>query len=139
MRKITKILVCAAVVATIGTGSLFAKGKGGMGGHDGRDGFGKMKGVNVTTDADGNTTITRSYDLMGQVSAVDEKGGTVTIQDLDGKKTVLAVNPFTRIRIYDSNSDKTISDIKKGDWIMYSLYNTETENKVASRIIVKNN
>jgi len=136
MEKMTKLLVCAACVAAIGTGSLFAKGKGGMGGHDGRDGFGRM---NVTTDANGNTTITRPYDLMGQVSAVDEKAGTVTIQDLDGKKIVLSVNPFTCIRLYDSRSDKTISDIKKGDWIMYSLFNTETENKVASRIIVKNN
>jgi len=139
MRKITKLLVCAACIAVIGTGSLFAKGKGGMGGHGGRDGFGRMKGMNVTTDADGKTTIVRAADLMGQVSAVDEKNGTVTIQDLDGKKTVLSVNPFTCIRLYDSRTDKTISDIKKGDWIMYSLFNTETENKVASRIIVKNN
>ncbi len=136
MKKITKFLVCAACVAVIGTGSLFAKGKGGMGGHGGHDGLGKFT---VTTDADGKATVVRATDLMGQVNAVDEKNGTVTIQDLDGKKIVVSVNPFTRIRLYDSTSDKTISDIKKGDWIMYSLFNTETETKVASRIIVKTN
>lgn len=134
MKKGTKILVCAACVAMLGTGSLFAKGRDGMGGKGGHDGFGKMY---RTTDAAGNIVAVRPNTLMGQVKSVDENTGTVKLADLDGREIVITVNPFTRIRLDDSTSDKTISDIKAGNWVMYSLYNTETQVKVADRIVVK--
>lgn len=129
MKRFTKLLMCAACVAVIGTGTMFARGRG-------NGGRGDINRKLMLTD---NSNVTRPFDLIGQVSSVDEKKGTLTIADMDGKETVVAVSPFTHILISDSKDEKSISDIKKNDWIMYSLFNTETEKKVASRVYVKNN
>lgn len=127
MKRFTKLLMCAACMAVIGTGTMFAKGKG-------NGGRGDINRKMMLTD---NSNVTRPFDLIGQISSVDEKKGTLTIADMDGKETVVAVSPFTHIRLSDSKDEKTISDIKKNDWVMYSLFNTETEKKVVSRIFVK--
>lgn len=136
MKRFTKILACAVCAATVGTGTMFARGRGGFDRNRDVKGF-AGRGFVVGTES--GTTVSRPSLLIGQVSSVDEKNGTLKIADVDGKETVVAVSPFTRIHLNDSKDAKTIADIKKNDWVMYSLYNTETEKKLASRIIVKNN
>lgn len=132
MKKLSKTLLCASVALILGSGSAFAKGKIGMkGGHNRQSGF------RPSVEFNQNGTVTPKTTLIGQISFIDEKTGTLKITDADGKETSVLVNPFTKIRLNDSKDEKSISDIKKGDWILYSLFNTETEKKIAARIYVK--
>ena len=130
MKKIAKILISAACFTAIGTGTMFARERGE---------YRKINDSGRRIEIEKNDTLVRPVDLIGKVSSVDEKAGTLTVADMDGKETVMAISPFTRINAIDSRDDITISDIKKNAWIMYSLFNTETERKVASRVYVKNN
>jgi len=98
--------------------------------------------------------------IMGQVKSVDEKNGLVKVTNVDGKDVEVKVVPFTKIRLTPTNcprlpiptqatdkNDKneqlppppapsTISDIKKGDWVAITTYNTETKTTVANHIKV---
>lgn len=131
MKRLSKTLLCAAIALILGTGSAFAKGKNGVkGGHHRMPGSGKNHELHQNTK--------EKSILMGQITAIDEKTGLLKISDADGKEITITVTPFTKIRINNEKEEKSVSDIKKNDWIVYSLFNTETEKKIASRIFVKN-
>jgi len=136
MKKLGKTLLCTAFAVVLGAGTMFAQGRGNMNRGEGFErGMGKGMGRNCQIAEDG--TVTPPKAMIGQVTAIDEKNGTIKIADLDGKETVVSVSPFTQICVDDSKDLKSISDISKGNWIMYALYNTETEKKLACRIFVK--
>lgn len=164
MKRLTKTLLCAAIAVTIGTGSVFASGKSRMPeAPKSRPGFEKgpempksenrfekrpdMKpgknGFKMHPGMDRNRKGPFKDALIGQVSSVDEKNGTMKIADADGKETTVIICPFTKIFVADNSKEapkgeKTVSDIKKGDWVLYSVFKTETEKKVAARVFVKN-
>lgn len=132
MKKLTKTLLCSAIALIIGTGSAFAKGRNTM-----NTGNKNMPGKANRIELRANDKITAKTELLGKITSVDEKNEVIKISDADGKETEVTVTPFTKIRINDEKAEKTVSDIKKGDWILYSLFNTETEKKIAARIYVK--
>ncbi|MCQ2585542.1 MAG: hypothetical protein MJ185_08120 [Treponema sp.] len=132
MKKLTKTLLCSAIALIIGTGSAFAKGRNKM-----NTGNKNMPGKANRMELRANDETTSKTALLGKIVSIDEKNGVLNIADADGKETAIIISPFTKIRINDEKAEKTVSDIKKGDWILYSLFNTETEKKIASRIYVK--
>ena len=132
MKKLTKTLLCSAIALIIGTGSAFAKGRNKM-----NTGNKNMPGKANRMELRANDETTAKTALLGKITSVDEKNDVIKISDADGKETEVTVTPFTKIRINDEKAEKTVSDIKKGDWILYSLFNTETEKKIAARIYVK--
>ena len=132
MKKLTKTLLCSAIALIIGTGSTFAKGRNKM-----NTGNKNMPGKANRMELRANDETTTKTALLGKITSVDEKNEVIKISDADGKETEVTVTPFTKIRINDEKAEKTLSDIKKGDRILYSLFNTETEKKIAARIYVK--
>lgn len=132
MKKLTKTLLCSAIALIIGTVSAFAKGRNTM-----NTGNKNMPGKANRMELRANDKTTAKTELLGKITSVDEKNEVIKISDADGKETEVTVTPFTKIRINDEKAEKTVSDIKKGDWILYSLFNTETEKKIAARIYVK--
>lgn len=132
MKKLTKTLLCSAIALIIGTGSAFAKSRNKM-----NTGNKNMPGKANRMELRANDKTTDKTELLGKITSVDEKNEVIKISDADGKETEVTVTPFTKIRINDEKAEKTVSDIKKGDWILYSLFNTETEKKIAARIYVK--
>lgn len=132
MKKLTKTLLCSAIALIIGTGSAFAKGRNKM-----NTGNKNMPGKANRMELRANDETTSKTALLGKIVSIDEKNGVLNIADADGKETAIIISPFTKIRINDEKAEKTVSDIKEGDWILYSLFNTETEKKIASRIYVK--
>lgn len=132
MKKFSKTLLCGAIALILGTGSAFAKGRNGMKPANSP----KMVNKNASV-LNQNGTPSQKTVLIGQISSVDEKAGILKISDADGKEFSVTVIPFTKVRINDSKEEKNISDLTKGDWVLYSVYNTDTEQKIASRIFVK--
>ena len=132
MKKLSKTLLCASVALILGSGSAFAKTRNGMKARNYC-----QPGFRPSVEYNQNRSVTPKASLIGKISFVEEKTGTLKITDTDGKETSVIISPFTKIRVDDANDEKTISDIKKGDWILYSLFNTETEKKIAARIYVK--
>lgn len=132
MKRFSTTLFCAALVLILGTGSAFAKGKNGM--HTEKK---RMSEKSNRMELKGADRPNAKTALLGKIASIDEKNGVLNIADADGKETAIIISPFTKIRINDEKAEKTVSDIKKGDWILYSLFNTETEKKIAARIYVK--
>ena len=111
----------------------------------------------------GSTSNENEKVLTGVVKGINEKAGTVTVINADGKDETVCVNPFTRINflpsvppafekndagdLKDSKDSKEkrmkgpsflkLSDIAKGDWVLISTYKTETKLPVASKVTVK--
>ena len=105
-------------------------------------GMGMMKGH-------GGNGISKA-DLIGSVSAVNAEKSIVTVKDADGKETQVHVNPFTRIRerlTPDGNKTNrrnlnrddnilALSDLKAGDYVAVTKFDSETKTIEASKIIV---
>lgn len=130
MKRFTKALLCSTVALILGTGSVFAKGKNGMNRN-----LRNVKPQRIHSQNFSEQKMT----LLGQISAIDTENSSIKIKDADGKENIISIIPFTRILISNSKDQNEITDLKAGDWIMYSLFNTETEKKIANRIIVKKN
>lgn len=91
-------------------------------------------------------------DAIGTVSRISASDGTITVRDADGNETTVHINPFTYIKLFDPqkadrklsrDTDKTaqpsltISDIKRGDYVMVRKLNGSTTKTIeAGRITI---
>ena len=69
---------------------------------------------------------------------------SISFKDADENEKSVKITPFTRIEKRKDNSDSekkfeklSVSDIKKGDWLIVSVFETDTKSKIASRILVE--
>ena len=79
---------------------------------------------------------------IGQVTEITSD--SISFKDADENEKYVKITPFTRIEKRKDNSDSekkfeklSVSDIKKGDWLIVSVFETDTKSKIASRILVE--
>ena len=79
---------------------------------------------------------------IGQVTEITSD--SISFKDADENEKSVKITPFTRIEKRKDNSDSekkfeklSVSDIKKGDWLIVSVFETDTKAKIASRILVE--
>ncbi len=79
---------------------------------------------------------------IGQVTEITSD--SISFKDADENEKSVKITPFTRIEKRKDNSDSekkfeklSVSDIKKGDWLIVSVFETDTKSKIASRILVE--
>ena len=79
---------------------------------------------------------------IGQVTEITSD--SISFKDADENEKSVKITPFTRIEKHKDNSDSekkfeklSVSDIKKGDWLIVSVFETDTKSKIASRILVE--
>ena len=95
--------------------------------------------------------------VIGKVKSVDEKNGTVTLSNADGKNVDFIVTPFTHIMIQKEGElppkiekaksgekpelppKPALTDIKEGSWAMISSFEQDTTAKIAASVHVKTN
>ena len=105
---IRKSLATTAIVLAVGITPVFAKGnfntknnsnnrqQNHMNQNQLDQNLLKQKSTKSTGGRHGGKMLSNP-DVMGTVTAISEKDSTVTIKNVDGKETVIHVNPLTRI------------------------------------------
>ena len=165
---IRKSLAAVAILLAVGITPVFAKGKSNaknnsnnrpqnhMNQHQLDQNLQKQKSTRSAGGKHGGRMLSNP-DVMGTVTAISEKDSTVTIKDVDGKETVIHINPLTKItkiltaeekealKSADTTNKATrpkaaslsIADLKKGDWIAVAKMETETKVLEAKQIAIQ--
>ncbi len=161
MKKFVKTIAVSALVLGLGTTAAFARSNGHMMGNPYGHPMGNFSEWNMGGRNFGNFKMKmpkgndgiKQAELLGTISSVDASKQIVTVKDVDGKETLVHVNPFTRIRERNCAPGKApanknnkrpeinetkIEDLKVGSWVAVSKFDTETKILEASKIIVAN-
>lgn len=145
MKKTSKTIMVLICITALGTSSAFARKN-----NRGRQQPLPQQASCTNFCGRGGMKNESEKVVIGTVKSADSKSMTVVITDTEGKDQKISVTPFTRIHscIQPQNRSRTqnippeiltISDLRKNEWVMIKLFDTETSTPSASKILVNRN